>query len=1426
VINLQSSIKLGSDFFLKYKDKFELKKIRILKKTREWELMISIKELISISELNKIETQIAEYFSLNKARIVIDESSVTMSADEFVNSHWEDLKKLIIAQNPSFTGFLMDTLICCENNTIKLTVTSKEAANYLISKKCHSIISQYIKDYFNFNAQVVICFNEEEKCSDDEYLKCYVEEENKIVAEALKPKKGENGKSKERKDAVIMGRAFSDIPVSIASITEDSGRVAIQGSIFNTEVKTLNNGKTIIIFNITDNTNSITAKIFIKEENDTAKLVENITNGRYVKVKGDIQYDQYIKELVIFPQNIVEALKVVRLDTSEEKRIELHAHTGMSSMDGICSASDLIKRAKEWGHKAIAITDHGVVQAYPEAYEASKKHGIKVIYGIEGYFVNDGAAIVYNAESRSFDDEFIVVDIETTGLSAAKDSITEIGAVKIRQGKLVERFSELINPEVPIPDNIIKLTGITNAMVKNKETIKEILPRFLKFVGDSPLIAHNASFDYGFIRVKARDLGLTVNNIVIDTLQLSRILLPDLKRYKLNLVCEYLGISLENHHRAADDAEATAEMMLKFIGIMMDKGINDIIDINKLSVAGGNYKTLESYHIVLLVKNMVGLRNLYQLISKAHLDYFYKKPRIPKSLLMQYREGLIIGSACEAGELFRNIMNNADDNTIIDIARFYDYLEIQPNGNNEFLLRSGKLANKGELEAINRKIVELGKKLNKLVVATGDVHFLEPEDEVYRRIIMAGQGYSDADLQAPLYFKSTDEMLEEFKYLGNETAHALVVENPNRILDQIEDIIPIPLDTYPPKIEGAEEQIKDMTMKKAYRLYGEKLPEVVVKRLDKELNSIINHGYAVLYLIAQKLVAKSLSDGYLVGSRGSVGSSFVATMCDITEVNPLPPHYLCPKCKYVHFFLDGSVNSGVDLDDQNCPECGTALIKEGHDIPFEMFLGFEGDKEPDIDLNFAGEYQPEAHKYTEVLFGKGYVFRAGTIGTIAEKTAYGFIKKYYEGKGIKINNAEMNRLVLGCTGIKRTTGQHPGGVMIVPNYTDIYNFTPIQRPADDTSSSIITTHFDYHSISGRLLKLDILGHDVPSIIRMLEDITGLGVNDIPLDDKETMSLFTSAEALKINLDEIDCTVGSLGIPEFGTKFVRQMLIDTQPRTFAELVRISGLSHGTDVWLNNAQDIIKNGTATLKEVISTRDDIMLFLIYKGVPNKTSFKIAEDVRKGKGLTPEYEEAMRLQNIPEWYIQSCKTVKYLFPKAHATAYVMMSFRVAYYKVYHPEAFYATYYTVKLDDFDADLMTNGKDSVMSKWIEIDRIGNNATTKEKNLMTLLEVVIEMYLRGIKLLPVDLYKSDAKKFVVTDEGILPPLGSLQGVGVNAAQNIVNTRHESSFISMDDLRERAKISKTVVETLKNHGCLKGLPENNQLSLFSAGGALDM
>lgn len=1418
---MQSNAVSCKAFMEQFSDKFEVKRLKVNTKQRAWELEIKVKSMLPLSELSRIEENLCQEYKLARAKFTIQDG---LSADinGIVDNYWGDIKDLVVKTNPSFIGFLKDSQVSVRDGRVFVKVANKDIASFLNLRKCDSIFEKYISDYLQTSCKVVID-SDNERIEHEEYVNSVLEEESKIVEQALKAQKtktadSRSSRTEEAPSNIILGKSFFDPPMKISEIAEDSGRVTIEGTIFAVDTKALNNGKTIIIFNITDHTNSITAKLFVKDESSKEKLLAGITEGRFVRIKGDVQLDPFIKELVIYPNNIVESEKKKRVDTAPEKRVELHAHTGMSAMDGFSSAAQLIKRAKEWGHKAIAITDHGVVQAFPEAYETSKKTGVKVIYGVEGYFVNDGVPIVYNARSVGFDEEFVVFDIETTGLSANTDRITEIGAVKIKNGSIVEIFSELINPEISIPDNITKLTGITDDMVRDKETIREVLPRFLSFAGEVPLVAHNALFDWGFIRIKAEEMGLKVNNPVIDTLQLSRNLLTELKKHKLNIICDHLNIKLENHHRASDDATATAHVFLKFVEMLKERDINNVDAINNIASQAKNLKSAESFHIIILVKNMVGLKNLYKLISISHLEYFYKKPRIPKSLLMQYREGLIIGSACEAGEIYRSILNNADDSLIVEQAKFYDYLEIQPNGNNEFLVRTGRVNGVEGLNEINRKIVKLGERLGKPVAATGDIHFLEPEDEIYRRIIMGGQGFSDADEQAPLYFKTTDEMLEEFSYLGKEKAYEVVITNPNKIIEQIEDIKPIPDETFPPKIEGSEEQIREMTMKKAHSIYGDELPEIIVKRLEKELNSIINNGYAVMYLIAQKLVTKSLSDGYLVGSRGSVGSSFVATMCDITEVNPLPPHYICPNCKKSEFILDGSIGSGADMPDKDCPNCGTRYIKDGHDIPFEMFLGFDGDKEPDIDLNFAGEYQPKVHKYTEELFGKGYVFRAGTIGTIAEKTAYGFIKKYYDEKNIKLNSAEANRLVKGCTGIKRTTGQHPGGVMIVPDYKEIYDFTPIQRPADDTSSSIITTHFDYHSISGRILKLDILGHDVPTIIRMLEDMTGFGVNKIPLDDPKTMSLFTSTEALNVNLDEIDCKVGSLGIPEFGTKFVRQMLMDTQPKTFAELVRISGLSHGTDVWLNNAQDLIKNGTTNLNGVISTRDDIMLFLIYKGVKPKMAFKTAESVRKGKGLTEEMEQAMREQNVPDWYITSCKTVKYLFPKAHATAYVMMSFRIAYYKVYYPEAFYATYYTVKIDDFDADLIVKGKEAVKAKWIEIDKKGNNATTKEKNLATLLESVYEMYLRGIKVLPVDLYRSSANKFTLTPEGILPPLNALQGLGINAAISIVNAREESQFLSVDDLRERAKVSKTVIEILKGHGCLEGIPENNQLSLF--------
>lgn len=1419
---MQSKVKHNLDLFEKYFDLIEIKNLKVFQKSRRWEINVCLKDFSFIKEIRNIEQSLTNIYKLSEVKIKIE--SNVKDKSETLSKNMCYIKEVVFKENPSLIGFLKESTYENNGNNVTITVPNKSIANYLSVKKTDKIFENYISEYFDINSKVRIKYCEE-SFSDYNCVESKNNEQQEFVKEALKrqitdtTKKNTKSFSSKPFSSTILGKNFYDNPIPISEITEDSGRIAIEGSIFSVESKLLNNGKTIIVFNVTDYTNSITAKLFIKDENTASKLLENIENDKYIRLKGDVQFDTYMKELVVFPQHIVEASKEVRTDSAEIKRIELHSHTIMSAMDSMCSATELIKKAKEWGHKAIAITDHGVVQAFPEAFEAGKKQGVKVIYGIEGYFVNDGVPIVIKPSEQSLDGDFIVFDIETTGLSPNNDKITEIGAVKISNGQIREVFSKLINPHIDIPYKITELTGITNEMVKNEKSINEILPQFLDFIGDLPVIAHNANFDCGFIRTKSKELNLEFNNTIIDTLQLSRALLKNLKKHKLNVICKHLGITIENHHRASDDAMATAQMFLRFVQMMKDENINKISDINKELVGqNGNYKTLPYFHIIILVKNLVGLKNLYKIISKSHLDYYYKKPRIPRSLLVEYREGLIIGSACEAGEVYKGILNNASDYNIYETAKFYDYLEIQPVSNNEFLIRNEKVQSEKDLQNINKKIVKIGEKLKKPVVATGDVHFLEPQDEVYRRIIMAGQGYSDADFQAPLYLKTTEEMLEEFSYLGKETAYKVVIENPNNLEKSIDEIIPVPEQTYPPKIDGSEEQIRDLAMAKAYSIYGEVLPDIVRERLEKELNSIISNGYAVMYLIAQKLVTKSLQDGYLVGSRGSVGSSFAATMCDITEVNPLPPHYVCPSCKNSEFILDGVYGSGVDLPDKKCPSCNTKYKKDGFDIPFETFLGFDGDKEPDIDLNFAGEYQSEAHKYTEELFGKGYVFRAGTIGTIAEKTAYGFIKKYCDEKNSKYHMAEVNRLIKGCTGIKRTTGQHPGGVMIVPDYKEIFDFTPIQRPADDTSSSIITTHFDYHSISGRILKLDILGHDVPTCIKMLEDLTGFIATDICLDDAKTMSLFTSTDALGIKLDDIECKSGSLGIPEFGTKFVRQMLLETNPQCFADLVRISGLSHGTDVWINNAQELVKSGICKLKDVIPTRDDIMVYLVYKGLKPKSAFTIMEKVRKGKGLTAEHEKEMLDKGVPDWYIDSCKKIKYMFPKAHAAAYVMMSFRLAYYKVYYPEAFYTTFFTTKLDDFDADILTKGKDVVKSKWIEINKLGNNATTKEKNLMTLLEVVYEMYLREVNLLSVDIYKSKSRKFSVTPEGILPPLSALQGLGINAALSVVKAREDSEFISVDDLRQRTKVSKTVIEIMRNHGCLKGLPENNQLSLF--------
>jgi len=1210
---------------------------------------------------------------------------------------------------------------------------------------------------------------------------------------------------------------------------ENDDEILIEGLILAVEERETRSGKFILTFDMTDKSGSATVKLFLsKEEHDDPnnEIMKLIKKGNGIRVLGRVQFDSYAKEINIMADELGSfAFKTEkRMDNAEKKRVELHLHTQMSQMDAITAATDYIKRAKEWGHTALAITDHGVVQAFPEAMDAAKKHGVKILYGVEAYLVDDmTVTVTENADARSLDTEFVVFDIETTGLSAERDSIIEIGAVKIVDGEITERFSRFVNPGRRLPEKIVELTRITDDMLVGAPSIEEVLPAFLAFVGDAVLVAHNAPFDTGFLRNWARKCGCNADNAAtLCTLALARTLFPEMSSHKLNLVAKHLQVPLEGHHRAVNDAEATALIFKKCLALLKASSVETLGGVNAFARANVNVKNLRSHHTIVLVQNAAGLRNLYELISLAHIDHFHRQPRMPKSEVVRLREGLILGTACEAGEFFEAVRAGKKEEECKKIADFYDYLEIQPIGNNMYLYRNGTAESVETLRDWNRQIVAYGEKWEKPVVATCDVHFLDPEDEVFRRVIQAGMKFSDADDQPPLFYRTTEEMLTEFAYLGPQKSYEVVVENTNRIADMLEVIKPIPDGTFPPVIPGSEEELTRIVMKKAHETYGDPLPKTVADRLDRELQSIIKNGFAVMYIIAQKLVWNSVEAGYLVGSRGSVGSSFVATMADITEVNPLPPHYLCPACKYSDFESDEVKSylgaAGYDMPDKNCPVCGGVLIKDGHDIAFETFLGFDGDKEPDIDLNFSGEYQAKAHAYTEELFGKGFVFKAGTIGTVADKTALGYVLKYLEERNRVERNAEVKRLVSGCTGIKRTTGQHPGGLMIVPNDRSIYEFCPIQHPADKSASDVITTHFDYHSISGRLLKLDILGHDVPTIIRMLHDMTGIDPRTVNLGGEDVMSLFTGLSALHVNLSAINCETGSLGLPEFGTSFVRGMLKDTQPNNFSDLVRISGLSHGTGVWLGNAQDLVQSGTTTIKGIISTRDDIMAYLIAQGMEKLAAFKIMENVRKGKGVTDEEEAKMRAVDVPDWYIESCRTIQYLFPKGHAVAYVMMTVRIGYFKIYHPEAFYAASFSVKAGDFDYALMCRGQHAVENEMKRVEALGKEASPKEKNSISMLELVYEMYARGLKFAPLDLYKAQASKFILTEDGIMPPLCSVQGLGENAAQGVVEAREGGEFISLEDFRTRAKVTKTVVELLKELSILKGLPDTNQLSLF--------
>ena len=1455
----------------------EVGNINLYKKTNKLQVKITSSKEINLQEIESFEDFLINNFKLNKASLDIKYSN-EINPKVSIQENWNNIIKYIGKKEPFSKAILTGSIPVIKNDQLNIKLHMK-GASFLVSQKFDKGIEHILKNLYNKNYHVEfeediseeyekeliekrnqeekeallelekqvkqeIQLRKEEKLREAEEEKIRKEEEKKKLQEELRNQNPELAAKieahqnkdvsvKDEESPLILGRTLliKTELVKIENIPMEENtevRVCVEGEILDgsTDSRDIKNEKVILMFNLFDGTSTIACKAFLDKEK--FKLVKSrISKAKGLRIEGVAKYSLYSKEVEIMCNTIIEStgLKKAepRVDKSEEKRVELHMHTQMSQMDAVTPCTDLLKRAISWGWKSIAITDHGVVQSFPDAHKFLEKTGadLKVIYGVEAYFVPDKDPCVFYSRKQPIDNtEYCVFDLETTGISHITEKITEVGIIKIKNGEVIDTFECFVNPEKPIPQKVVEVTHITDDMVKDAETIDKVMPKILEFMGDSVLVAHNADFDIGFMKYNCEKLGLKLDNTYIDTLRLARAMFPEFTKYKLGIIAEKLGIKVDVAHRALDDVKTLVAVFKEMIERAKEKKAKIIDDFDNVFEA--DFRKLPSYHAIILAQNYVGLKNLYKLISYSHLYYFYKKPRILKSILNKYREGLIIGSACEAGELYRAIVAGRPEEELEEIANYYDYLEIQPLKNNEYMIREGIVEDEEKLKEFNKKIVELGEKLNKLVVATCDVHFMDPQDEIYRRILQAGQKYDDADNQAPLYLRTTEEMLNEFEYLGKEKAYEVVVTNTNLVSDMCEKIKPISPEKCPPHIPGCEQTIKDIAYKKAHELYGDPLPKIVQTRLDKELDSIIKNGFSVMYIIAQKLVWKSNEDGYIVGSRGSVGSSFVANMTGITEVNSLPPHYRCPNCKYSDF-TDYGVKNGFDLPDKNCPKCGHKLDKDGMDIPFETFLGFNGDKEPDIDLNFSGEYQAKAHKYTEVIFGKGTTFKAGTVGTVADKTAFGYAKNYFEERNIYKPNAEIARISAGCVGVKRTTGQHPGGIIVVPKGREIFEFTPVQHPADDPKSDIVTTHFDYHSIDQNLLKLDILGHDDPTVIRMLYDLTGIDPTKVPLDDKETMSIFSSTKALGVTPEQIDSEVGSFGIPEFGTKFVRGMLVDTRPTTFAELISISGLSHGTDVWLNNAQDLINQGTVTLSEAIGCRDDIMVYLMKKGLEPNHAFKIMETVRKGKALKDpekwaEYVEIMKSHDVPEWYIKSCEKIKYMFPKAHAAAYVTNAFRIAWFKVHEPKAYYTAYFSIRADEFDSECMIFGKEKVKAKMKEIDNAGNSATVKDKNMYSILEIVLEMYERGIKFLPIDLYKSHSTKFLMEEDGIRPPLNSIPGLGTIAAEGIYQARLEEPFECIEDMQARSKIGKSVTELLDKFGCLKGMTKSNQLSLF--------
>ncbi|MBQ6173434.1 MAG: PolC-type DNA polymerase III [Clostridia bacterium] len=1374
-------------------------------------------------------------------------------ADDFkanIGAYKQVLVDFLCRNYPGSVAWMPNIDWRCSGDCVTLTFPDEFSRAYMTRQNAAARLSQAIRDIFatDMRVELTVAGDQERKVEEMRAA------QSRALAEPIsleelrrryqpdKPEKKARRKEDYTVGKPILGRAVADRPIEMKELTAEAGIVVIQGEIFKMETKELRGGETVLLtFAVTDRTSSVLCKSFLRyrrtfgrrgEEDEKEKApitdeerqavqekLSRIRVGMAVRLRGECSYDSYARELSVTVRDLIEVEKIEREDRAQEKRIELHMHTNMSAMDAMTPVEDLIARAAKWGHPAVAVTDHGVLQAFPAAFRAAKKYGIKLLPGCEGYMVDDRET-VERADDRSTEDPIVVLDFETTGLNTNTCRVIEIGAVRLRGGTVEDSLSLLVNPHVPLPPKITSITGITDAMLADQESADTAMPKLMAFIGGCAVAAHNSAFDGAVLRAELRRLGRSWEGPVLDTLTLARKLYPEMKNHKLGTVCKHLGVSLKNAHRAVHDAAATAQCLAKMLAQTREQGLTTLKDLNKLT--GGALE--DSWHIILLAATQEGLVNLNRLVSFSHLDYFRRRPHMPRRLISKYREGLILGSACEAGELFTAVRQGEPHEKLKEIASFYDYLEIQPNGNNAFLVREGSVRDEEALRECNRTIVRLGEELGKPVVATGDVHFLDPENAVNRAIIQAGMGFEDCDLQPPLYFKTTDEMLAEFAYLGSEKCREVVIENPRKIADMVAELRLFPKhpegkDTFQPKWDDAEDNILRMTRETAREMYGDPLPDIVQKRLDKELKSIVGYGYCTLYNIAQRLVAKSLEDGYLVGSRGSVGSSLVARMCGITEVNALPPHYRCIWCHKGFFDVDTKrYHVGVDLPDRDCPICGRNLTKDGFDIPFEVFLGFEGDKVPDIDLNFSGEEQNRAHHYVEELFGRDHVFRAGTISGLADKTAYGYVSKYLEERGIQAGNTEKERLMAGCVGVKRTTGQHPGGMVVVPKEYEIYQFTAVQHPADDMDSDFTTTHFDFNSMHDILVKLDCLGHDDPTMLHMLEELTGINFRDVPLDDQGVRSLFSSPEALGVTEQDILCTTGTYGVPEFGTGFVRGMLDDTHPRTMEELLRISGLSHGTDVWLGNAQDLITSGTATLSECVCCRDDIMNYLMTQGVAPKMAFTTMESVRKGKGLKPEMEAAMREQNVPDWFVDSCRKIKYMFPKGHAVAYVTMALRVAWFKLHYPAAYYAAYFTVRGDGFDASTMLIDPDTCRERIRAVREADTKASAREKEQVTALELVLEMRMRGLRFLPVDLYKSDVKKFLIEDGNLRCPFTSLPGLGEAAAIPIAEARKNGPFLSVEDLQQRAHVGAGITDLLQAHGSLQGLSATSQISMF--------